>query len=151
MTDITANLSQWTRIRWNISIFSNEFFHILVVNNIWTQKMMDSSKAQNYDSTNKVSIIGFFKGTQSLTNAFWFIGVMPAVILYIIGMALVGSSNFVEKSTIVISVAAIFRFVAWFCIFRCLKNTESEAFKIIVSIVVIIDIIHKLIYWPIFY
>ena len=91
--------------------------------------------------------MGFIRGTQSLAAAFWGVGVMPAIILMLAAVAIAGSPYFLELILALTIVAVLTRVVAWYSIFKCRKNTSSEAYTIIALIVVGLDIIHKAVMW----
>jgi len=95
--------------------------------------------------------LGFLKGTQSLANAFWVVGVIPAVILAVFGMAIVGSPNYLELSILFTSTVVIARLFAWVSILKCSRNTSLPAFQVIAIIICVVDILHKLLVWSIFY
>ena len=91
--------------------------------------------------------MGFMRGTQSLANAFWGVGVMPAIILLFAAAAIAGSPHFLELILALTIVTVFVRVFAWYSIFKCRKNTSSEAYTIIALIVVGLDIIHKAVMW----
>lgn len=91
--------------------------------------------------------MGFIRGTQSLASAFWGVGVVPAIILLLVGVALAGSLHFLELLLALTTVIVFARVFAWYSIFKCRKNTSSEAYTILALIVVGLDILHKAIVW----
>ncbi len=92
--------------------------------------------------------LGFWYGTWPLSFAFWIVGVLPALVILLFGLELVtGSSNARQDFMILIFVTFVFRLFAWISIFRCKRNTKSQGFKIFVTIVTSLDILHKIFYW----
>lgn len=94
---------------------------------------------------------GFLKGNQRLFDAFWLAGVFPAVIVALLGLAFVGSPHYVEFLLTHTTLVVATRLYAWVSIFKCRHNTESKAFRYTVMALLIIDVMHKMIVWPVIY
>ena len=94
--------------------------------------------------------IGFFKGTQSLAAAFWLLGVTPAVIVLFFISVLNQSTylSFAKLMLLTFAVTIPFRLLGWFTIFRCIKNTKNAIWSFLVAVILILDILHKLVFWP---
>ena len=96
---------------------------------------------------------GLWKGTQALVYSFWLVYVLPVLLLLGI-FNLILSGNFTDNETrkifiIYIAVTFIFRVAAWISLIRCRKNVGKDWFTILVLIIVVLDILHKMVTWPI--
>ncbi len=94
--------------------------------------------------------IGFFKGSQSLAAAFWLLGVAPAVIALFI-VSIVNQFTYLSFAKLMLLTFALtipFRLLGWFTIFRCIKNTKNAIWSFLVAVILVLDILHKLVFWP---
>lgn len=93
----------------------------------------------------KGGLLGFLKGTQPLSTAFWIIGVLPAIVISLIMIFVLKSASFNFRDFLLYSfcLVGLHRLFAWFSIIRCRKNTFSAAWGSIAVVVVIIDILYK--------
>ena len=90
------------------------------------------------------------RGTQSLTSAFWLAGVYPAILILVSVFLIkkIFDADFVILLLLTFILTLPTRCFAWFSIFRCIGNTDKTLWSVLAGIVVTIDILHKLIYWP---
>ena len=92
----------------------------------------------------KGGLLGFLKGTQPLSTAFWIIGVIPAIILFLILIFVINDpldlSDFLLYS---IGLVGLHRLFAWFSIIRCRKNTARATWGSLALAVVVLDILFK--------
>lgn len=97
------------------------------------------------------SLLGFFKGTQSLASAFWLLGVVPAItaLLAVMMIKQIIDPSFAKLMLITFCLTIPFRLVAWFSVFRCIKNTNHAMWSGLAGVIVVVDILHKAIFWPI--
>lgn len=93
----------------------------------------------------KGGLLGFLKGTQPLSTAFWIIGVLPAIVIFLFMLFVLKSHTFNFSDFLLYSfcLVGLHRLFAWFSIIRCRKNTLSSAWGSIAVVVVIVDILYK--------
>ncbi len=96
-------------------------------------------------------IKGFFTGNQSLASAFWLVGVLPAALVsaFLGLVSTTGNLNGAEFLLLMFGLTIPLRLIAWFSIFRCIGNTSNAIWSFLAGAVVGIDILHKLVFWPI--
>ena len=106
------------------------------------------------DGNSKTGALGFFKGTQPLKYSFWFVYFIPALILMTVAAVFRlpgagrGGREMALRLLVFISITAATRIIGWISVIACRKNTQRPPITVVALIVVIIDIIHKLSYWP---
>jgi len=111
----------------------------------WVNQKIYDKRVERYGK----GFLGFWYGTQDLALSFWLIGVLPAVLIYAIGsQALINSRDFSSSFLLYIAILACFRVVAWASIYKCFNNTKSKGLMAFVGVVVVFDVMHKLIVWP---
>jgi len=96
----------------------------------------------------KGGLLGFLKGTQPLSTAFWLIGLIPALLLFLMMVFVLQSRTLDFKTFLLYSflLVGVHRLFAWTSIIRCRKNTKSSLFRTLAIIVVIIDILYKVLF-----
>ncbi|GAA4271580.1 hypothetical protein U6A24_13420 [Aquimarina gracilis] len=92
--------------------------------------------------------LGFLKGTQPLSYAFWGVGVIPALIIFLVMLMVLQSHKYDFSTYISISffVVGVHRFFAWISIIRCRKNTDNAIWGTLGIVIVVVDILYKLLF-----
>lgn len=90
-------------------------------------------------------LLGFLKGSQPLSTAFWIVGVLPAIVIFLVMFLVLKSHafNFSDFLLYSFGIVGLHRLFAWISIIRCRKNTISSVWGSLAVIVVIIDILYK--------
>lgn len=96
----------------------------------------------------KGGLSGFLKGTQPLSTAFWLIGVIPAVVIFLIMVFVLQSHTLDFRTFLLYSFlfVGVHRLFAWTSIIRCRKNSSSSLLSTLAIMVVVIDILYKLLF-----
>ncbi|MBT8184845.1 MAG: hypothetical protein KJN76_08380 [Eudoraea sp.] len=100
----------------------------------------------------KGGLKGFIKGTQPLSTAFWIVGVLPAVIIFLVMLSFLNSRSLSFSDLLLYSFAiiGIHRLFAWVSIIRCRKNTLNTIWGSLAVLVVVIDILYKTVFATIY-
>lgn len=93
----------------------------------------------------KGGLLGFLKGTQPLSTAFWLIGLVPAILIFLIMVFVLQSQTLNFETFLLYSFlfVGVHRLFAWTSIIRCHKNSTSSLFSTLAIIVVVVDILYK--------
>lgn len=93
----------------------------------------------------KGGLLGFLKGSQPLSTAFWIVGVLPAVVIFLVMFFVLKSDalSFSEFLLYSFGIVGLHRVFAWISIIRCRKNTLSATWGTIAVTIVIIDVLYK--------
>ncbi len=93
-------------------------------------------------------LLSFLKGSQPLSYAFWGVGVIPALIIFLVMLMVLQSHKYDFGTYIIISffVVGTHRVFAWISIIRCRKNTNNPIWGTLAIVIVIIDILYKLLF-----